>query len=79
MEITIQELLVGFRNAYSRYRVARNETDKVKIFCALFETLNWIVTIDDKLRANNQDWVENYGDSGLIKAVRYTRNRVHHQ
>lgn len=85
MEISIDFLLSGFKEAYKRTRDTKNEKDPEKLFHCLFETLNWIVAIDDRLRSDKHDdsWFDQYrinGDEGnFIRALRFARNRVHHQ
>jgi hypothetical protein len=60
------------------------------VFFALFETLNWCVSLDDYARewwapdgvALGWAWRERAGGVelvGLLNAVRYARNLVHHQ
>lgn len=53
------------------------------VYIALFEALNWAVSLDDRL-AN--DWPDNVGrawqgeveNGGAIRGLRYARNCVHH-
>ncbi len=80
MEITLNELILGFEQAYSRIKDAKNKKERLGVFFALFETLNWIVTIDDKLQDKEKEWYRKLGKDGeTVRALRYARNRVHHQ
>lgn len=80
MEISTDELVLGFEQAYERIKDAKNQKEKLEVFLALFETLNWIVTIDYKLQEKEKEWYKKFGKDGeVVKALRYARNRVHHQ
>jgi hypothetical protein len=64
--------------AADRLHVAlRNWTDSNATFIPLFETLNWLVAIDDRLRSEGHEWNERALE--LMSALRYVRGRVHHQ
>lgn len=68
----------GFMGAADRLHVAlRNRSDPKATFIPLFETLNWLVAIDDRLRSEGHEWNERALE--LMSAVRYIRGRVHHQ
>ncbi len=73
--VSVQTLLGGFSQAYGRYKIARNEKNNEKVFSALFETLNWVVTIYFRLKDTNNKLSKN----PLLKAIKYVRNHVHHQ
>lgn len=81
MQLSKLELIEGFRRSYSKTKDAKNRSESLEVFYALFETMNWIVCIDDKLKNSNPNWIKNYSDEDvqLLKAIRYARNRVHHQ
>lgn len=55
----------------------RDWRDPAATFIPLFETLNWLVAIDDRLRAEGHIWDPRAGS--LLAAFRYVRGRVHHQ
>jgi hypothetical protein len=47
---------------------------------AVFEALNWSVTLDERLRheLDGEDWTADLDGGGIVRALRYTRNCVHH-
>jgi len=47
---------------------------------AVFEALNWSVTLDERLRHDSEgrDWTAGIGGGSVIRALRYARNSVHH-
>lgn len=73
--VSTQTLLAGFNQAYGRYKVAKNEKDSQKVFFPLFETLNWAVSIIFRLVKDDSK----FSEEPLLKAIKYIRNRVHHQ
>lgn len=78
--ITTQTLFNGYSSAYKRYTAVQTQSDPEILFFPLFESLNWAVTIDDKLKKDNPNWHHRFGKDGeIIKAIRHARNRVHHQ
>ncbi len=80
MEISLPDLLVGFKQAHQRFQVAKNEEDNRQMFITLFEALNWTTTIDDRLSVRNRNWQDQFGTDGdIVRAIRFARNRVHHQ
>ncbi|MGI8420404.1 MAG: hypothetical protein ACR2LN_07245 [Candidatus Levyibacteriota bacterium] len=82
MEIPLEYLLRGFINAYTRTKDAKNQIEPKELFTCLFETLNWVVAIDDRLKRDRNDniWYTQYrADGDVLRAVRFARNRVHHQ
>ena len=80
MEIPLPFFLAGFKQSHQRVSLAKNQTDRKQMFIALFEALNWIVSIDDRLRRNEPKWQDQFGNSGeIVRAIRLGRNRVHHQ
>jgi len=80
MQIALPDLLEGFKQAHQRFRVAKNDDDSRQMFFTLFESLNWIASIDDRLRDKNPSWQDQFGKKGqIIRALRFVRDRVHHQ
>ena len=47
---------------------------------AVFEALNWSVTLDERIRheSKGEDWTVAIGGGSVIRALRYARNSVHH-
>jgi hypothetical protein len=47
---------------------------------AVFEALNWSVTLDERLRHefDGSDWTAAVNGGGVVRALRYARNCVHH-
>ena len=47
---------------------------------AVFEALNWSVTLDERLRhdSEGEDWTVEIEGGSVIRALRYARNAVHH-
>lgn len=47
---------------------------------AVFEALNWSVTLDERLRhdSKGQDWTVGIEGGSVIRALRFARNSVHH-
>jgi hypothetical protein len=47
---------------------------------AVFEALNWSVTLDERLRhdSGGKDWTADIEGGGVIRALRFARNSVHH-
>jgi hypothetical protein len=47
---------------------------------AVFEALNWSVTLDERLRhdTEGQDWTVGIHGGSVIRALRFARNTVHH-
>ena len=66
-------LLEGLRRAIGRFREAATPTaHPLDTFIPLFEALNWIAMIDDRLGESDDD-------SPALKGIRFARNVVHHQ
>jgi len=61
--------------------------DPIATFLPLFEALNWAVALDDHVRAHwapegrslGWGWRDRIGNGSEVSAVRFVRNRVHHQ
>lgn len=78
--ITTNTLIKGYHQSYQRYKVAKNQSDPEELFFSLFETLNWAVSVDEKLKKEKTNWQHSFGKKGeIMRAIRYVRNRVHHQ
>lgn len=47
---------------------------------AVFEALNWSVTLDERIRheSKGEDWTVGLEGGNVIRALRYARNSVHH-
>lgn len=77
--VAVVDLYEGFLQSHDRLQAAIGEQVHPKAFFALFETLNWAVTLQDRL-ANTRGvaWIP-AGSGGLIAGLRFARNRVHHQ
>jgi hypothetical protein len=47
---------------------------------AVFEALNWSVTLDERIRhdSKGRDWTVSIEGGSVIRALRYARNSVHH-
>lgn len=85
--VTFRVLLSGYRAAFDRFENARLSRDPAATFIPLFETLNWLVALDDQAAARwspagkpgGRNWWTNLVDGRHVQAVRHARNRVHHQ
>ncbi|MDO8531934.1 MAG: hypothetical protein Q7T26_07175 [Dehalococcoidia bacterium] len=80
----LSTLLKGLESSYERFIKVQAERDTSDTFIALFETLNWVVSVDDWIKHmsdSGREWYTNFGEQrGLIvPALRYVRARVHHQ
>lgn len=84
---TFRVLLGGYQAAGRRFTEARLGSDPALNFQALFEALNWAVALDDHLRQHwapggkplDWAWRCRIDDGQHVSAVRFARNRVHHQ
>jgi hypothetical protein len=47
---------------------------------AVFEALNWSVSLDERIRheLGGEDWTTDLDGGGVVRALRYARNCVHH-
>lgn len=70
-------LIAGYRAAVDRFMKARQGHDPHLAFHPLFEALNWAVAIEDQAPAELGRLKSE--DRQLLVAVRYARNRIHHQ
>ena len=83
----MKQLLGGFEAASQRFYDASLGEDADSTFRPLFESLQWAVSLDDRLQAswkaaptNHAEWWSDgfiHGDD--VKGVRHARHRVHHQ
>jgi hypothetical protein len=80
-------MMDGFELARGRFNNAVTARAADQAFFALFEALNWAVALDDFLaecwRPHGTrlgfDWRREIANAEIFGAVRYARNRVHHQ
>ncbi len=85
--VAFRVLLASYQQALQRYADARVTRDPTMVFLPLLEALNWSVALDDQARkhwapagiALGWEWRDRVPQGGVIDAVRYARNRVHHQ
>ncbi len=74
------DLLGGFEDARERFDVARTTGRREPGFRALFETLSWVVSLDELIAVRLGDgWWGQTSGGRVVRAVRFARNRVHHQ
>lgn len=83
----MKQLVGGFDAASQRFYDASLGEDADSTFRPLFESLEWAVSLDDRLQAswkvaatNQAEWWSDgfiHGDD--VKGVRHARHRVHHQ
>jgi hypothetical protein len=64
-------LVDGYRRALARFTETAHQRERKERFIPLFETLNWAVAIMDKESTLRED--------EIVVALRFARNRVHHQ
>lgn len=81
-------MLRGYREAFDRFQGAASDMDPAPSAIALFEALNWAVALDDRCGAHwapdgkplGPKWLERWtGDATIARAIRFARNRAHHQ
>jgi hypothetical protein len=95
-ELEPQMLLFGLTQAIGRFarsgsnRDVLDESDRGRkasdrVFtaewsAAIFESLNWSVSLDERLRRDLQgrDWTTDVDNGTVVRAMRYARNSVHH-
>jgi hypothetical protein len=85
--VTFRVMLSGYRAAFDRFENARLSRDSAATFIPLFETLNWLVALDDQAAARwsptgkprGRRWWRDRVDGRHVQAIRHARNRVHHQ
>lgn len=84
---TVNLMLTGLRNSVQRIETSAAESDPDALFIATFETLNWAVSLDDRIRTHwvprgkplGWKWRMEAPGGDLVAACRFVRNRVHHQ
>jgi len=80
-------LLSGYAHALQRLNAAITADDRNARFRAVFESLNWASSIDDRIREHwapegqplDWAWRGRVDGAELMDGVRFARNRVHHQ
>ena len=85
--VTFRLLLGGYLAALERFHEARLTRDSSAAFRPLFEALNWAVALDDQVAARwaphgqplGLSWSDQIANGEYVRAVRFARNRVHHQ
>jgi hypothetical protein len=85
--VTFRVLLAGYKAAVERFHDARVERDAVATFLPLFEALNWVTALDDQVGARwapagtalGWRWRDKIDEGHFVAAVRFARNRIHHQ
>ncbi len=73
--LALADLINGFEQAYTRWDLARVQTDPIVAFHALFESLAWTYTVDDFLYERDGAFAQ----LPELRGLRFARNRVHHQ
>lgn len=79
-------LLSGYANALQRLNAAITAEDRNATFRAVFESLNWATSIDDRIRKHwapegeplDWAWRGRVDSAELMDGVRFARHRVHH-
>jgi hypothetical protein len=66
-----------FGSADRLQRALLDWDDPERTFIPLFETLNWLVAIADRL--NKEEHTFNPQSEALLRGIRHARGRVHHQ
>lgn len=84
--VRLTPMIRGFEEASRRFNDVMRGRDADATFLALFEALNWAVSIDDRFRSIWETeqrsmtwWTEGFTHGDVVKGVRFGRNRVHHQ
>jgi hypothetical protein len=86
MQATLKILLDGYRAACGRFDAARKEFDEVAGFRAIFEALEWAVSIDGVIghrwapegQPLGRDWRERVPGAEAMDGLRFARTRVYH-
>lgn len=81
MHADIRILLRGLGEASQRIEEAKLERDPDAMFIAMFNGLNWIVSIHEWISSSDDRarWDARPEFLDLLRALRFARNRVHHQ
>lgn len=85
--VTFRVMLRGYGEALARFREAAGGQDPAASFVALFEVVNWAVALDDRCGEHwapegqplGREWPSRLANAEAVRAVRFARNRVHHQ
>lgn len=80
-------MVTGYRQAVERFQQAAKGRDPDAAFHPLFEALNWAVSLDERVSAHwapegqplGWAWRERVATGDVVAAVRFARNRIHHQ
>lgn len=80
-------MLAGYRAAAKRYHAGRLTQDFAATYHPLFEALNWAVALDQQAGARwsprggplGSKWRDEIVGGDHVDAVRFARNRAHHQ
>ena len=73
--VSFDVLIDGFAEGLGRFRAAALLQDPLVAFRALFETLAWTYTIDEKMREPEGQ----VRDQPELRGLRYARHCVHHK
>lgn len=74
--VTTETLLKGFEQGHARVRCAARGLAWQPMYFAIFETLNWAASLDDRLHKPRSG---NSLEDDHLNGLRYARNRTHHQ
>jgi len=85
--VGLETLTAGFREAFGRFisldtSTARFDPPIERAFIPVFDALNWAVAVDDFLQREQpaaERWWREHLHGEVVRAVRFARNRVHHQ
>jgi hypothetical protein len=83
---TIDMHFGGYLAALNRLHDAQEAKDSDAAFRAIFESLNWATSIEDRIRQHwepdgaplNWEWRQRVEGAELMSGIRFARNRVHH-
>lgn len=86
-QVSFSELVDGYAAAYDRLLVAAQGRNESAARAALFEALNWAVSIDDAVRERwapageplGFKWRDLWSGAAPLQGLRTARNHVHHQ
>jgi hypothetical protein len=86
--LTVEEMLIGYTDAVSRFEDAARLGNAVVARLAVCEALEWAVKLEDRVRAHwapdggdplNWSWRTRLPNAEVMAGFRFVRNRVHHQ
>lgn len=90
-QVPFSAMALGLRLAVGRFQNAATGTNPTAAAISLFESLNWAVALDERIRKDwvpdgppppGWDWptrIGNEADAEAVGGIRFIRNRVHHQ